>query len=176
MLSDADFDGESLSKNRDVNKPACSCFHSVCTGVRNLRRQDDANTVKVDFGVGDLVFFFFYYLLLFNKRERVCVSLFQLYQIDFPCLVRLWLKPKTTRASLFEGHVEQRYFCLQDWLRRTTQLAVNTFRARPRSGVRCLSHARRVRNPRVCPDVSHTDSSLALQNKDNFNSLFIQNI
>lgn len=129
----------------------------------------------VDFGVGDLVFFD---LLQFKERERerVYKSPFQLYPTDFPCLVRLWLKPKTTRTSLFEDHVEQRYFCLRDWLGRTTQLAVNTFRARPRSGVRCLSHARRVRNPHVCPDASQTDSSLALRTKGNFNSLFIQNI
>lgn len=178
MLSDANFDSRSLSKNCDVNKPACSCFHSVCTGGRNLRWQDDASTVKVRrrglwcwwSGV------FLLYSCSTEERDRVYKSLFQLYQTDFSCLVRLWLKPKTTRTWLFEDHVERRYFCLLDWLGRTTQLAVNTFRARTRSGVRCLSHAHRVRNPRVCPDVSQTDSSLALRNKDNFNSLFIQNI
>lgn len=124
----------------------------------------------VGFGVGDLLFFCF--TPVQQKRESMKVF-FQLYRTDFSCLVQLWLK---TRTSLFEDHVEQRYFCLRDWLGRTTQLAVNTFRARPRSGVRCISHARRVRNPRVCPGVSQTDSSLAFQNKDNFNSLFIQNI
>lgn len=114
----------------------------------------------------------FFALLLLSRRERESIRVF--FSITEQAS-HAWFHCGLNKKKKKQGHHclgimwSKGIFVSETGFGRTTQLAVNTFGVRPRSGVRCCSHAR----PREKPAHStQTDSSLALRNKDNFNSLF----